>query len=70
MTTGGAPVGNPTFTLAQVAKAGADLVSVHPEKMAELTAKLSAYGVQSVAQLSEAQLGAFATDLRAMGAAI
>lgn len=60
----------PTFTLAQVAKAGADFVTAHPEKMGELTAKLASYGVQSVAQLGEAQLGAFATELRAMGGAI
>lgn len=64
------PTEAPTFTLAQVAKAGADFVTAHPEKMGELTAKLAAYGVQSVAQLGEAQLGAFATELRAMGGAI
>ena len=65
-----APTAAPTFTLAQVAKAGADFVTAHPEKMGELTAKLAAYGVQSVAQLGESQLGAFATELRAMGGAI
>ncbi len=65
-----APTAAPTFTLAQVAKAGADFVAAHPEKMGELTAKLAAYGVQSVAQLGESQLGAFATELRAMGGAI
>lgn len=65
-----APTTAPTFTLAQVAKAGADFVTAHPEKMGELTAKLAAYGVQSVAQLGESQLGAFATELRAMGGAI
>lgn len=65
-----APTAAPTFTLAQVAKAGADFVTAHPEKMGELTAKLASYGVQSVAQLGEAQLGAFATELRAMGGAI
>lgn len=65
-----APTAAPTFTLAQVAKAGADFVTAHPEKVGELTAKLASYGVQSVAQLSEQQLGAFATELRAMGGAI
>ena len=65
-----APTAAPTFTLAQVAKAGADFVTAHPEKMGELTAKLAAYGGQSVAQLGESQLGAFATELRAMGGAI
>lgn len=65
-----APTEAPTFTLAQVAKAGADFVSAHPDKMGELVSKLQAYGVQSVAQLREEQLGSFATELRAMGGAI
>lgn len=65
-----APTEAPTFTLAQVAKAGADFVSARPDKMQDLVAKLQAYGVQSVAQLKEEQLGAFATELRAMGGAI
>lgn len=65
-----APTEAPTFTLAQVAKAGADFVSAHPDKMQDLVAKLQAYGVQSVAQLRGDQLGAFATELRAMGGEI
>lgn len=65
-----APTEAPTFTLAQVAKAGADFVSAHPDKMQDLVAKLQAYGVQSVAQLRDDQLGSFATELRAMGGAI
>ena len=64
------PTEAPTFTLAQVAKAGADFVSAHPDKMQDLVAKLQAYGVQSVAQLRDDQLGSFATELRAMGGAI
>lgn len=64
------PTEAPTFTLAQVAKAGADFVSAHPDKMQDLVAKLQAYGVQSVAQLLDDQLGSFATELRAMGGAI
>ena len=60
----------PTYTLAQVAKAGADFVTAHPERMPELQAKLLAYGASSVAELSEDQLGAFATELRGMGGAI
>ena len=60
----------PTYTLAQVAKAGADFVTAHPERMPELQAKLQAYGASSVAELSEDQLGAFATELRGMGGAI
>lgn len=60
----------PTYTLAQVAKAGADFVTAHPERMPELQAKLQAYGASSVAELNEDQLGAFATELRGMGGAI
>ena len=60
----------PTYTLAQVAKAGADFVTAHPERMPELYAKLQAYGASSVAELSEDHLGAFATELRGMGGAI
>ena len=45
-------------------------MSAHPDKMQDLVAKLQAYGVQSVAQLKEDQLGSFATELRAMGGAI
>ena len=63
-------VSAPTYTLAQVAKAGADFVTAHPERMTELQAKLQAYGVSSVAELNEDQLGAFATELRGMGGAI
>ena len=65
-----APTSAPAFTLAQVAKAGADYVTTHPDKMPELTGKLAEFGVQSVAQLGEQQLGAFATWLRGMGGAI
>lgn len=66
-----APVAQaPTFTLEQVSKAGADLVTAQPAKMQELMNLLSQYGVQTVNALRQDQLGAFATALRGMGAQI
>ena len=63
------PVGGaPTYTLDQIAKAGASLVDAG--KMEPLLALLSRYGVQAVTQLAPEQYGAFATELRALGAQI
>lgn len=39
-------------------------------KMNELMSLLNAFGAQAVTQLKEDQLGAFATELRKMGAQI
>ena len=58
----------PTYTLDQVAKAGASLVDAG--KMEPLLALLSRYGVQAVTQLAPEHYGAFATELRALGAQI
>lgn len=60
----------PTFTLEQVSKAGADLLTAQPAKMQELMALLAQFGVQAVNALRPDQLGAFATALRGMGAQI
>lgn len=60
----------PTFTLEQVSKAGAELLSVQPAKMPELMGLLAQFGVQTVNALKPDQLGAFATALRGMGAQI
>lgn len=60
----------PSFTLEQVGKAGADLITQNPGKMPELMALLSQFGIQTVQQLKTDQLGAFATALRGMGAKI
>jgi len=58
----------PTYTLDQIAKAGAPLVDAG--KMEPLLALLSRYGVQAVTQLAPEHYGAFATELRALGAQI
>lgn len=63
------PVGGaPTYTLDQIAKAGASLVDAG--KMEPLLALLTRYGVQAVTQLAPEHYGAFATELRALGAQI
>lgn len=60
----------PTFTLEQVSKAGADLITAQPAKMQELMSLMAQFGVQTVNALRPDQLGAFATALRGMGAQI
>lgn len=60
----------PTYTLEQVSKAGADLITAQPAKMPELMALLGQYGVQTVNALRPEHLGPFATALRGMGAKI
>lgn len=62
------PVTAPTYTLDQIAKAGASLVDAG--KMEQLLGLLTKYGVQAVTQLNLDQYGAFATELRALGAQI
>ena len=62
------PVTAPTYPLDQIAKAGANLVDAG--KMEQLLALLTKYGVQAVTQLTPDQYGAFATELRALGAQI
>ena len=65
------PVSNaPGFTVAQVSKAGADLVTANPAKRAEVNALLRQYGVQTLNELKQNQLGPFAMALRGMGANI
>lgn len=56
----------PTYTLDQIAKAGASLVDA--DKMEQLLALLAKYGVQAVTQLQPDQYGVFATELRTLGA--
>lgn len=66
-----APVAQaPTFTLEQVSKAGADLITAQPARMQDLMALLQQYGVQTIQALPADKLGAFATALRGMGAQI
>lgn len=65
---GAAPA--PSFTQEQLSKAGVELVSTDPAKMAALSSLLAQYGVQAITQLAPAQYGAFATALRGLGARI
>ena len=60
----------PGFTVEQIGKAGADLVTANPAKRNELNALLQRYGVQSVSELGPEHLGTFAQALRGMGANI
>lgn len=62
------PVTAPTYTLDQIARAGASLVDAG--KMEQLLALLARYGVAAVTQLQPGQFGVFATELRALGAQI
>lgn len=58
----------PTYTLDQISRAGASLIDAG--KMEQLLGLLGRYGVQAVTQLQPEQYGAFATELRALGAQI
>lgn len=60
--------GVPAYTLDQISRAGASLVDAG--KMQQLLELLGRYGVQAVTQLKPEQYGAFATELRGLGAQI
>lgn len=60
----------PTYSMAQIAKAGADLISQNPALLPQVSALLSQYGVQAVTEVKPEDYGAFATALRGMGAKI
>ena len=62
------PMAAPTYTLDQLAKAGAALAQ--SGKMEDALALLAKYGVQTVNQLQPEQYGAFAIELRALGAQV
>jgi len=66
--TPGVPTAAPTYTLDQLARAGAALAQ--SGKMEQALALLAKYGVQTVNQLKPEQYGAFATELRALGAQV
>lgn len=67
-TTPTVPTSTPQFTLEMIAKAGTALIDAG--KMSELSALLAKYGVEALTSLDLAQYGAFANDLRGLGAAI
>lgn len=58
----------PTYNRDQIMTAGAALIDAG--KINELTGLLNSFGVQAVTQLKQDQLGAFATELRKLGAQI
>ena len=58
------------FTLDQITRAGADLITTKPELMGALMAMLPKYGVQTLAALKPDQFGSVATELRTLGANI
>lgn len=60
----------PTYTLEQVSRAGAELISADSGKLPQLRELLQKYGIPAVSELKPDQLGSFATELRALGAQI
>lgn len=60
----------PTFTLAEISKAGADLISANPGLLPKVNELLAQYGIQTLDELKPDQFGAFATALRGLGAKI
>lgn len=58
----------PTYNRDQIMAAGAALIDAG--KINDLMGLLNAFGVQAVTQLKQDQLGAFATELRKLGAQI
>lgn len=63
-----APTAAPTYSIDQIAKAGAELAQAG--KMPQLMALLQQHGVQAVTQLRPEQYGDFAIALRGLGAQI
>ncbi|WP_294856405.1 hypothetical protein [uncultured Oscillibacter sp.] len=61
-----APTAAPTYTMDQIAKAGAELAQAG--KMPQLLGLLQQFGIQAINMLPEAQYGAFAMALRGLGA--
>lgn len=64
----GVPTAAQTYTMEQLSVAGTQLVDAG--RMMELQQLLAGFGVNSMMQLPKEQYGAFATQLRAMGAKI
>jgi hypothetical protein len=62
------PTSSPTYTMEQLAVAATQLVDA--DRRAELVSLLQTFGVQALIALPKEQYGAFATQLRALGAKI
>ncbi len=60
----------PQFTLEQISRAGAELITKNPSALPQVNAALSKFGVQTLDKLKPDQMGAFATMLRDLGAKI
>lgn len=60
----------PVYTQNQISKAGAELIAADPAKMSALRGLLAQFNVTSIPELKEEQFGAFATELRELGANI
>lgn len=60
----------PQYSLDQIARAGADLVTREPAKAAAAQQLLVSFGVQTVSDLPKERFGEFVTALRGLGASI
>lgn len=60
----------PGFTLEQISRAGAELITVNPGILPQVNALLGQFCVQTLDKLKPEQLGPFATALRGLGAKI
>ena len=60
----------PQYSLDQIARAGADLVTREPAKAAAAQQLLVSFGVQTVSELPKERFGEFVTALRGLGANI
>ena len=63
-----APTAGPSYTAADIARAGAALIQANPGIQPQLQALLQQFGVQAAMDLKPEQLGTFANALRGMGA--
>lgn len=60
----------PQYSLDQIARAGADLVTREPAKAAAAQQLLASFGVQTVSEVPKERFGEFVTALRGLGASI
>ncbi len=58
----------PQFTLEQISRAGAELITKNPGILPQVNALLGQFGVQTLDKLRPDQMGPFATALRGLGA--
>lgn len=64
------PTSAPTYSIDDIARAGAALAQQGPDKIAALTGLLQQFGLQAVTQLRPEQMGPFVTAMRGLGAQI